>query len=361
MQIKHTGQPYRHMYVSDSYQRVIDNIDNFPDLTGIMTPYAQESFTDAITKASTYDTTIVVDKTVAISDDLTIPSNVYLIIRNGGSFSIDAGKTLTINGRLDSSGLDYTQIFTGAGDYAYTTTKYQVGPITWNDILQTENSRVIRVDALATNLTGGCRQGVLALDLTRSSSYPQSATDGNSDILAKFTVTNRSASGTYNRIRVMEVTGDLRDASASSNFVEAAQFCGKTRSGTTVVDVTVARFVIDNGATASGNIVGVQVQDVSQSATGTTYGILLNTSSLYAITREFGIFIDANAGSWVNAISFNGTITNVFDFEDNDGTNGATTGTYSSNKSTDPTGDIRVDVEGATKYLYLYANKPAYS
>ena len=359
MQIKHTGQPYRQMYVSDSYQRVVNNIDNFPDLTGIMTPYAQESFADAITKAASYNTTIVVDKTVSISDDLTVPSNVYLIIRKGGSFSIDAGKTLTINGMIDSSGLDYTQIFTGAGDYVYTTTKYQVGPITWNDILQTENSRVIRVDALATNLTGGCRQGVLALDLTRSSDYAQTGSDGNPDILAKFTVTNRSASGTFNRIRVMEVTGDLRDASASSNFVEAAQFCGKTRSGTTVVDVTVARFVIDNGATASGNIVGVQVQDVSQSATGTMYGILLNTSN-YAITREFGIFIDSNAGSWTNAISFNGTITNVFDFEDTNGTNGAgyNAGFTGPGGYQVPDGYLQVDIGGNTTYLYCWDTLP---
>ena len=99
MQIKHTGQPYRQMYVSDSYQRVVNNIDNFDDLTGIMTAYAQESFADAITKAASYNTTIVVDKTVLISSDITVPSNVYLIIRNGGSFSIDAGKWLehTVN------------------------------------------------------------------------------------------------------------------------------------------------------------------------------------------------------------------------------------------------------------------------
>lgn len=360
MQIKQTGQPDRSIYVSDSYQQVIDNVDNFDDLTGIMAPFALISFDDALTKASTNNTTIVVEKAVTISDDTTVPSTVHLDVRKGGSFAIAAGKTLTISGTVDSHGQDFTTIFTGSGSYAYTTTTYQVGGIYWEDILQTENSRVIRVDALATNLTGGCRQGVIALDLTRSSSYPQSGTDGNSDILAKFTVTNRSASATFNRVRVMEVTGDLRDAGAASQFIEAAQFCGKTRSGTTVVDVTVARFLIDHGATGSGNIVGVQVQDVSQSATGTMYGILLNTSN-YNITREYGIFIDSNAGSWTNAISFNGAITNVFDFENTDGTNGATIGTYSSGKDANPSGDIKVDVGNTTKYIYLYATQPTYS
>ncbi len=359
MQIKHTGQLYRTQHVTDSYQKVVDNIDNFASLTGIMASLSRESFGDAITYASTYSNTIVVEKAVTISDDTTVPSNVHLIIRPGGSFSIDSGKTLTISGTVDSCGQSRSTIFTGSGTAAYTTSSELVGPISI-EMDMTENTKIIELGGAFTDLTKASRQGCLNIDASRSSSYAMTTTDGNPDTGLKVTVKQRSASAGYARTRALDITADLRDSGSASQFVEGMQMTAKSRSGTTVVDMTVSRFIIDNGATASGNIVGVQVQDNSQSATGTMYGILLNSSN-YNITREFGIFIDSDNGSWTNAISFNGTITNVFDFEDTDGTNGATIGTYSSNKSANPSGDILVDVGGTAKYLYLYANKPTYA
>lgn len=359
MQIKHTGQPYRTQYVSDAFQRVVDNIDNFADLTGIMASLARTSFSDAVSYASTYNSTIIVDKAVTIDDDLTVPSNVHIIVRPGGSFSVDSGKTLTISGTVDSCGQARSTIFTGAGTVAYTATSELVHPINI-EMDMTQNTTLISLDGAATDLTHGVRQGALQIYVTRSSGYAMTGTDGNPDCAMKVVAYQRSASGTNGRTRALDITADIRDAGSSGQFVEGMQMTAKSRSGTTVVDMTTARFIIDNGATASGNIVGVQVQDVSQSATGTMYGILLNTSN-YNIVREFGIFIDSNAGSWTNAISFNGTITNVFDFESTDGTNGAGYNAGYTNPAgyAVPDGYIKVDIGGNTQYIYTWTTVPS--
>lgn len=359
MFIRHVGQKNKILYVTDTYLQVHDNYDNYDAQTGINAPLSYESFADALTKAGSDDTTIIVDKAVTIAADTTVPATVTLIVRKGGSFAISSGKTLTVSGIVLSDGQAASTIFTGSGSYTYTIVNNVVGISSW-EVDMTENTKILEIWGNATDLTKGCRQGAINLGVSRSSSYPMTATDGNPDTGLKVTVTNRSASGTFGRTRALDITADLRDSGSAGQYVEGMQMTGKTRSGTTVVDVTVSRFIIDHGANGSGNIVGVQVQDNSQSGTGTMYGILLNSSN-YNITREFGIFIDSDNGSWVNAVSFNGTITNAFDWESTDGTNGATIGTYSSGKSANPSGDVRVDVSGTTKYMYLYTNKPTYT
>lgn len=359
MFIRHVGQSHKSLFVTDSYLQVHNNYDNYDDQTGINAPLAYESFADALTKASTNNTVIVVDKAVTIDDDETIPATVHLIIRPGGSFAIDSGKTLTISGTIDSCGQSASTIFTGSGTAAYTTVQSLVGPFEL-EMDMGENTKLVELWGNATSLIAGSRQGALNIGVSRSSSYAMTSSDGNPDTGLKVTVTNRSASGTYGRTRAVDVTADLRDSGSEGLYVEGMQMTAKTRSGTTVTDVCVSRFIIDHGATGSGSIVGVQIQDNSQSGTGTRYGLLINSTN-YNITRENGIFIDSLNGSWTNAMSFNGTITNVFDFENTDGTNGCTIGTYSSGKSANPDGDIKMDVDGNTKYIYLYTNKPSYT
>ncbi|KKL81225.1 hypothetical protein LCGC14_1996910, partial [marine sediment metagenome] len=357
--IRHVGQSQKSLFVTDSYLQVHDNYDNYDDQTGINAPLSFESFADALTKASANNTVITVDKTVSISDDTTIPATVHLIVRPGGSFAIASGKTLTVSGTIDSCGQSASTIFTGSGTAAFTTVSSLVGPFEL-EMDMTENTKLIELWGNATSLIAGSRQGALNIGVSRSSSYPMTNSDGNPDCGLKITVTNRSASAAYARTRAMDVTADLRDAGSGGVYVEGMQMTAKTRSGTTVTDVCVARFIIDHGANGSGNIVGVQIQDNSQSATGTRYGLLINSTN-YNITRENGIFIDSLNGSWTNALSFNGAITNVMDFENTDGTNGCTIGTYSSGKSANPSGDIKVEVDGNAKYLYLYAGKPTYA
>jgi len=357
MYVRHVGQTNKVLMVSDSYLQVHDNYDNYDAQTGINAPLTFEEFADALAAASTYDITIIVDKSVAITDDVEVPSNVHLIVRKGGSFAISTGKTLTVSGTLDSCGQDAATIFTGAGSYVHTTITNWVSGVELQQYL-TQYTRMLYLSGYCTDLTHGCQQPV-QFEVTRSADYAMTGENGVPDMALKVRAYNRSASGVFGRTRAMEVTGELRDNGSAGLFVEAAMFTAKTRSGTTVTDVCVSRFVIDHGASGSGNIVGVQVQDVSQSATGTMYGILLNTSS-YAITREYGIFIDSLAGSWTNAISFNGAITYPFDFENTDGSNGAgyDAGFTGPAGYAVPDGYIKVDVGGNPSYIYLWDTLP---
>ncbi|MBE9551738.1 MAG: hypothetical protein IMF13_06780 [Proteobacteria bacterium] len=359
MYVRHVGSSNKIMMVSDSYLQVHDNYDNYDDQTGINAPLTYEDFAAALAAASTNTTTIIVDRAVIISDDETIPANIHLVIRKGGSFSVASGKTLTISGTVDSCGQERGTIFTGLGTVAYSSVTAFVGKILFEEAPVDGNQKFIEVSAYAINLTQGMRQAAIQVSTTRYADYAMTATDGNFDMGMKITSTNRSASPGFSKVRALEITGNLRDAGSASEAVEGLQCCAKTRSGTTVVSVCAARFLIDHGANGSGSIVGVQVQDVSQSGTGTMYGILLNTSS-YNITREYGIFIDSGAGSWTNAMSFNGVITNVFDFENIDGTNGAGFDAGFTNPAAYvvPDGYIQVNVGGNTLYAYLYPDKP---
>lgn len=118
MQLKKTGQTYRTIYVTDSYQRLVNNIDNYDDLTGLLMPFAVETFATAITKAGTKDTTIAIEKAVPITADTSVPANVTIDIRKGGSFAVSTGITLTILGTIITNGQAMGTIFSGLGAVA---------------------------------------------------------------------------------------------------------------------------------------------------------------------------------------------------------------------------------------------------
>lgn len=63
--------------------------------------------------------TVLVTAPLAITDNLTVPANVSLVVLKGGSFAITAGKTLTINGPFDACGNALSDIFSGSGSYAF--------------------------------------------------------------------------------------------------------------------------------------------------------------------------------------------------------------------------------------------------
>lgn len=115
MFIRKFGQEYHQICVTDSYHEVHDNYDKFDEHTGLHSAYAMEDFGDAVTKIASSNGTIIVEKTVLITADLTVGSNVDIDIRKGGSFAVSTGVTLTINGTVIANGQPFGTIFAGLG------------------------------------------------------------------------------------------------------------------------------------------------------------------------------------------------------------------------------------------------------
>lgn len=120
MFIRKFGQEYHQICVTDSYHEVHDNYDKFDEHTGLHSAYAMESFGDAVTKIASSNGTIIVEKTVLITADLSLGSNIDIDIRNGGSFAVSDGITLTILGELSTNGQLSGAVFTGQGSVVAT-------------------------------------------------------------------------------------------------------------------------------------------------------------------------------------------------------------------------------------------------
>lgn len=115
MFIRKFGQEYRQICVTDSYQEVHDNYDNFDEQTGLHSAFAMESFADAVTKMAANSGSIIVEKVVPITADYSVGSNIEVDVRKGGSFAVSSGKILTISGNVITNGQSLGSIFTGAG------------------------------------------------------------------------------------------------------------------------------------------------------------------------------------------------------------------------------------------------------
>jgi len=222
---------------------------------------------------------------------------------------------------------------------------------------QTENDKVLEVTGGATDLTHGVRQGTLAVSLTRSDSYNMTGTDGNPDCAFKLSAKNESVSGANVNVRGMDLSAK-NDDSGTAGWLNAG-FLTVENDGASIVSASVLELNVKNLATCSGDLVGLRINDSSTvAATGDFYG--LKFTGTYNIAREYGIHINSTLGSWTNAISLAGTVTNVLDFADVDGTNGLTVGTYVS-ADANPTGYITIDGNGTPEYIYVYANPVSFS
>lgn len=115
MFIRKFGQEYHQICVTDSYQEVHDNYDTFDEHTGLHSAFAMESFGDAVTKIASSNGTIIVEKTVLVTADLSVPANVSIDIRKGGSFAVSADMTLTILGAVNTNGQSFGSVFSGLG------------------------------------------------------------------------------------------------------------------------------------------------------------------------------------------------------------------------------------------------------
>ncbi len=91
----------------------VDNI-NPASLTSSFKMISQygDSLATAITDIGATETTLWIDKSISVTADATVPSNITLMFLHGGDLNVSATKTVTINGPLTAG---IYQIFKGAG------------------------------------------------------------------------------------------------------------------------------------------------------------------------------------------------------------------------------------------------------
>lgn len=217
-----------------------------------------------------------------------------------------------------------------------------------------ENESVLVFDITWQNVDEA-RQGVINIYAERDTAI--TSWGGSPDMVLKMAQRNTAASGVgVGHMRVVEGVASNR---STTGDVVVGYFSAESRSGSSSSNIISQWLIYDQSGNVNTNHMGLYIQDNSQSAVGTNYGINL-TSTNYNITREFGYFLDSNAGSWTNGMSFNGTVTNVFDFEGTAGTSGAG---YNASFATPsafavPDGYIKVDIGGNTQYIYTYTTLP---
>jgi hypothetical protein len=79
-----------------------------------------DNLADAITDIGSDEVTLLINETADVDEDVVVPANVHLWVVRPGAFSIDSGKTLTINSPANIQAAPNQQIFTGAGTVAFT-------------------------------------------------------------------------------------------------------------------------------------------------------------------------------------------------------------------------------------------------
>lgn len=282
---------------------------------------------------------------------------------NGTVFQVipatdDTGAFNIGNGTAD---FDFKVFLGTTGDYA----EFDVGNKRLNMVRATftENEKCINVDVTVSDATKGTRQGAVAIALERTTVMTNS--DGNPDCALKISAKNKTASSSYCRTRGLDINVKVDNSPNASFAVYGALITAETESGTTLNTsgelVALEVHAKNNGNAGSANIKCLRVYDESQSSTGTSYAIEIDCTNNSPFTREYCVYINSGASSgWTNGLTFDGNITNALDFADTDGTNGATIGTYSS-ADANPSGHIRVDIGGNTRYIYVYTNPVTFS
>lgn len=220
--------------------------------------------------------------------------------------------------------------------------------------ITSDSDRLLYLTSEPRNLTAGCRQGTLAISVNRPADYAMTSWDGNPDCGLKMQVSNRAAN-TTSRGAVRGIDLNARNRSSGSiTWINGVYITAENSTGCTIADVTGAEIHAKNNGTASGSVKVLRVYDESQSSTGTNYAISIDCTNNSPFAREFCVHINSGASSsWTNGITFDGNITNTFDFADTDGTNGATT-KGSDYSLSEPRVKIKCDVGGTTYYLIGY-------
>lgn len=250
--------------------------------------------------------------------------------------------------------------------------KYSNGPYTWdqkitwtfsdsdgglamNHTNATENQKVISVASYPTDLTHGVRQGAIYISVDRTASYALTGWDGNPDCALKISSVNRAVSGSNGGSRAIDATARNRD-SGTCSWINCVYLTAEN-SANTIAQSIVGEFHMKNNGVISTAHYGVLIQDDSQGTgpAAATFGLYIHTANYNpGGGRTAAIKINSqNTAGWTNGINFDGVITNVLDFEDADGTNGAT---YSAGHYTPGNcdGKIKIDIGGNTLYVPAY-------
>ena len=218
--------------------------------------------------------------------------------------------------------------FRGSTDYAtlgYNHATYGGVKLICSAMSSGDSSKGLVLELTPTLATGGIRQGGLYVEMDRYTAM--TASDGNSDIACKIFSRNRAASEAYCRTRAMEVLTEVRDTGSGNYAMDGIYVAVKTRSGTNLGagGAIALKAETNMGADCTGGeVIGVNIHDIGQTATPSAiYGLKITTGA-YAITRKSAIRIENSSGAWTNGIEFAGTITNVFNFAEADGSQGFT-------------------------------------
>jgi len=299
-----------------------------------------------------------------------VASGGELEVQSGGTLDVQSGATLTLGAALDidntiTVGLDgtgYDVKFFGDSAGAYMLWDESADELVLvNEANYGTNANILDIDVAPTSATTASRQGAISLSLERATAM--TASDGNFDTALKISAKNATASESYARTRGIDVNCKVDNSGNGSHSVHGAYITAEAESGTDLAGELIGLQVNSkqNGDATGASIYALKIYDESQSGTGTNYAVHIDCTNNSAFTREYCIYIQSGASSgWTNGLTFDGNVTNALDFADNDGTNGATLGTHSSSDA-NPSGHIKVDVGGATRYIYLYTNAVTFS
>jgi len=265
-----------------------------------------------------------------------------------GDYTWDANLTLTSD-------------LTVEGDFTFgnatTDTLAVTGLATFTQTAMTQNMKPVEVSANPTDTAAGARQGAINIDLDREATSALATWDGNPDCALKITAKNRAVSGANGGTRGMDVNARCRD-SGTESWLNGLLLTVENDGGG-IASTTCGEFNVKNTAAVSGDSIGIRIHDQSTvNTTGNHYGLKLTAQ--YNLTREFALFVDSDLGTWTNGLSFNGNVTNAFDFENSDGTNACTAGTFTNTVvASDPDAYITIDVAGTPYYVPAYSTQPA--
>ena len=140
----------------------------------------------------------------------------------------------------------------------------------------------------------------------------------------------------------------------TSGSVTGAKIEVDSQSGSTSTTIHGLDVYVSQDSSTPTEVVGIRIYDDNQDGTGTNYGLLMD-GGYTGIAREYGIYLNSVTGSsWTNGITFDGTLTNVLDFAEADGTNGAKAGVGTITVPGTTSAMIKIDIAGTTYYIPAY-------